>query len=212
MANDELTPSDNAILITLMAEARAMLNTELIERYGIDVEKSRREKLNRLRLVRSVRSGRTYLHELDDKGWVCIQDQLDVSSPKARAIGGALAAVHINLVERVMPRSGYRSLGEMFARVNIASGERPSNLEIRLRNTYAALATEPAAWVALARLRPFFADVDDADLDEALLRLSRASDVDLVPENNQKILTDTDRAASIRVGGQDKHLLAIGVR
>jgi hypothetical protein len=211
VADDDLTPSDNAILITLMAEARAMLNTDLIERYGINVVKSRREKLNRLRLVRSEQSGRTYLHELDDKGWVRVQDYLDVSSPRARAVGGALSALHANLLERVMARSGYRSLGEMFSRTDITPQERPSNLEVRLRNAYAALATEPGAWVALARLRPFFADVDRADADEALLRLSRASDVNLVPENNQKTLTDVDRAASIRVGGQDKHLLAIGV-
>lgn len=211
VTNDDLTPSDSAILIVLMAEARAMLNTELIDRYGIDVEKPRREKLNRLRLVRSERSGRTYLHELDDKGWVRVQDSLDVSSPKARAIGGALSAVHANLLERVIPRSDYRSLGEMFARADITPPDRPGNLEVRLRNAYAALATGPGAWVTLTRIRPFFGDVDVADMDEALVRLSLADDVDLVPENNQKVLTDADRAASIRVGGQDKHLLAIGV-
>lgn len=211
MASDELTPSDSAILIALMAEARAMLNTELIERYGIDVEKSRRERLNRLQLVRSEKSGRTYLHELDDKGWVRVQDDLDVSSPKAKAIGGALAALHVNLRERVLSRSGYRSLGEMFSRTDITPPRPPSNLEIRLRNAYAALAAEPGAWVALARLRPFFGDVPKAEVDEALRGLSRAADVNLVPENNQKSLTDADRAAAIHLGGQDKHLLAIGV-
>jgi hypothetical protein len=211
MANDDLTPSDSAILIALMAEARAMLNTELVERYGINVEKSRRDKLNRLQLVRSEKSGRTYLHELDDKGWVRVQDDVDVSSPKARAIGGALNALHVNLRERVLSRSGYRSLGEMFSRTDITPPERPSNLDLRLRNAYAALAAEPRAWVALSRLRPFFGDVPKADVDEALRRLSRAADVNLVPENNQKTLTDADRAAALHLGGQEKHLLAIGV-
>jgi hypothetical protein len=211
MTNDDLTPSDSAILIALMAEARAMLNTELIERYGIDVEKSRREKLNRLQLLRSEKSGRTFLHELDDKGWVRVQDDLDVSSPKAKAIGGALTAVHVNLRQRVLPRSGYRSLGEMFSRTDLTPSERPSNLDVRLRIAYAALAVEPGAWVALSRLRPFFGDMPKADVDEALRRLSRAADVNLVPENNQKVLTDADRAAALHLGGQDKHLLAIGV-
>jgi hypothetical protein len=211
MTKDDLTPSDSAILLALMAEARAMLNTELKERYGIDVEKSRREKLNRLQLVHSERSGRTYLHELDDKGWVRVQDDLDVSSPKAKAIGGALTAVHVNLRKRVLPRSGYRSLGEMFSRVDITPPEQPSNLEVRLRNAYAALAAEPGAWVALSRLRPFFGDVPKTDVDEALRRLSRVSGVDLVPENNQKTLSEADRAAAVYLGGQDNHLLAIGV-
>ena len=211
MVDDELTPSDSAILLTLMAEARAMLNTELVECYGINVEKARREKLNRLRLLRSERSGRTYLHELDDKGWVRVQEDLDVTSPKARAIGGALRALHENLLERVLPRSEYRSLGEMFSRADITPSKRPGNLESRLRAAYGALAAEPSAWVALARLRPFFTDVDRADLDHALIQLSQAADVDLVPENNQKALTEADWAASIRVGGEDVHLLAIGV-
>src|SRR5262249_50241399 len=147
-----------------------VLNTELIERYGIDVDKQRRERLNRLHLVRSEKSGRTYLHELDDKGWVRVQDDLDVSSPKAKAIGGALAAMHVNLRERVGFRSGSRSLGVMSSRADVTA---PSNLEIRLRNAYTALAVEPRAWVALARLRPFFGDVPKADVDEALRRLSR---------------------------------------
>jgi hypothetical protein len=209
--SDELTPSDSAILIALMAEARAMLNTELIERYGVNVTKAQREKLNGLHLVRSEPSGRTFLHELDDKGWVRVQDDLDVSSPKAKAIGGALAAMHMNLRERVLSRSGYRSLGEMFSRTDISPPRPPSNLEIRLRNAYAALAAEPREWVALARLRPFFGDVPKVDVDAALRGLSRAADVNLVPENNQKSLTDADRAAAIHLGGQDKHLLAIGV-
>ncbi|MEV0713348.1 hypothetical protein [Asanoa sp. NPDC050611] len=211
MANDDLTPSDGAILMALMAEARPMLNTELFENYGIDVEKSRREKLNRMQLIHSERAGRTFRHELDDKGWVRVQDDLDVSSPKARAIGGALSALHINLRGRVLPRSGYRNLSEMFARSDIAPPGQPGNLDLRLRNAYAALAAEPRAWVALSRLRPFFGDVSTAELDDALRTLSRATDVNLVPENNQKVLTDSDRAAALHIGGQDKHLLAIGV-
>jgi hypothetical protein len=211
MASDELTPSESAILIALMAEARAILNTDLIKQYGIDVKKAHREKLNRLHLVRSVRSSPTFSHELDDKGWVWVQEGLDVSSPRARAIGGALAALHLNLRERVLPRTSYRSLGEMFSRTDITPPRPPSSLEIRLRNACVALAAEPGAWVALARVRPFFADVPKTDVDQALRELSRAADAHLVPENNQKSLTDADRAAAVHVGGQDKHLLAIEV-
>jgi hypothetical protein len=35
-------------------------------------------------------------------------------------------------------------------------------------------------------------------------------DVNLVPESNQKILSDLDRRSAVRIGGQDKHLLSIG--
>jgi hypothetical protein len=210
MANDNLTPSESATLIALMAEARTVLNTELVEMYGIDVIKERRDKLNRLHLVYSQKSGRTFSHELTDEGWVLVQKDLDVSSPKARVIGGALAALHLNLLNRVLARTGYHNLTEMFSRMDIAPPEPLINLERRLRNAYAALATKPGAWVALARLRPFFEDMPRADVDAALRRLSQAPDVDLVPEENQKSLTEDDRTAAIRLGGQDKHLLAIG--
>src|SRR4051794_2492783 len=62
MPNDNLTPSDNATLLVLMAEARPMLNTELVAQYGINVEKERRDKLNRLHLIHSEKAGRTFSH------------------------------------------------------------------------------------------------------------------------------------------------------
>ena len=61
----------------------------------------------------------------------------------------------------------------------------------------------------LSRLRPALSDISRADLDEALARLRRAPDVSLIPEENQKTLTDEDRAAAVDVGNQQNHLLAI---
>lgn len=83
------------------------------------------------------------------------------------------------------------------------------NLETRIRTAYTTLATEPHAWVALARLRNALPDVPKSDLDATLKALSQESNLDLVPEENQKVLTAADHAASIRQGGQDKHLLSI---
>lgn len=83
------------------------------------------------------------------------------------------------------------------------------NLETRIRTAYAALAVEPRAWVALARLRNALSDVPKADFDATLKTMSRESNLDLVPEENQKILTAADHTAAVRHGGQDKHLLSI---
>src|SRR5687768_1122538 len=65
MAGDDLTPSEGAILMVLMVEAREVLNTELKERYGLDVRKEQRDKLARLHYVSSRRSGRTVAMQLD---------------------------------------------------------------------------------------------------------------------------------------------------
>jgi hypothetical protein len=211
MADDDLTPSESAILIVLMVEAREVTNPELVARYGLNVRKENRDKLNELGYVASRRVGQPYMHVLDDKGWLRVQDDLDVSSPNARAIGAALAALHSGLRERVLPRTNCRNLAELFALTDIMPPQRPTNLEVRLRSAYAALVSEPGEWLALTRLRPFFADVSRDEVDEALDHLLRSPDVNIVPESNQKSLSEADRAAALRIGGQDKHLLAIGV-
>ena len=208
---DDLTPAESAILIVLMAEAREILNSELTARFQLDIRKSSRDKLNRLGLVASRREGRSYLHALDDKGWVRVQQELNFDSPRARALGAALSALHGNLRERVLPRTSFRNLGEMFTHAGDATTDESAGLDQRIRDAYAALAVEPGVWVSLARLRPLLADVPRGDLDEALEELIAAPDANIVPESNQKTLTAADRAAAVRIGGQEKHLLAIGV-
>lgn len=225
MADDDLTPSENALLIVLMAEARAISNPELAERYHVRLIGKRRRKLNRLGFVASERRGSPYFHYLDDKGWVRAQEALDFDSPReARALGAALAALHGNLRDRVLARTNFTSFTEMFAR-NGGEEQAPpveqpgpqgpeatSDLKERIRTGYTSLASAPGAWVILTRLRRLFPDVPKADFDQALRELSRASDVNIAPESNQKILTAEDRAAAVRIGRQNKHLLAIGVR
>ncbi|WP_249997460.1 hypothetical protein [Actinoplanes sp. M2I2] len=212
MAGDDLTPTEGAILMVLMVEAREVLNTELKARYGLDVRKEQRDKLGRLHYVSSRRSGRTVAMQLDDKGWVRMQSDFDFKARGATALGAALTALHADLRDRLLERSGAANLTELFAQTEMrATSAAPGDLGPRLVSAYHALAREPGAWVSLARLRPFFADVPRADLDEALRRLSREDGVNIVPESNQSSLTAADDEAALQLGGQRNHLLAIGV-
>ncbi|WP_431973270.1 hypothetical protein [Micromonospora haikouensis] len=217
MAGDDLTASENAILVVLMAEAREVLNTELRERYHLDVRKPQRDKLTRLHYVASRKSGSTYALQLDDKGWVRMQSDLDFALRGASALGAALTALQANLRDRVLARSGCATLAELFAVTDVrasaptVAADPAGALTARVVSAYRALADAPGAWVSLRRLRPFFADVPREDLDEALRRLSRSEGVAIAPESNQKTLTGADIAAALRLGGQDNHLLAIGV-
>ena len=77
---------------------------------------------------------------------------------------------------------------------------------------YAELTTEPGAWVSLSRLRPRFADVSQRELDTALERLLDAPDVEIEPEDNQKTLSVGERKAAVLIGGEQRHLLSIGLR
>ena len=215
MAGDDLTGSESAILLVLMAEAREVLNTELKERYGLDVRKQTRDKLARLRYIAVRKSGQTNALELDDQGWVRVQKDLNFGVRGAAALGAALSALQTALLDRIMARSGCASLAELFAltdmRAATTAPEQPDALRSRIVSAYDALAEEPGAWVSLTRLRPFLADLPVEVVDDALRRLGRDPGVNIVPESNQKMLTDADRRAALHIGGQDAHLLAIGV-
>ncbi|TQS30432.1 hypothetical protein [Microbispora sp. KK1-11] len=89
--------------------------------------------------------------------------------------------------------------------------ERPSDdIETMIRKAYAQLADKPNAWVSLTLLRPLLGDAPRAEVDATLRRMIGLPDVRLVPESNQKMLTDEDRNAAVVIGDQAKHLILIG--
>ncbi|MEV4132244.1 hypothetical protein AB0J72_08775 [Dactylosporangium sp. NPDC049742] len=205
---DDLTPSESALLIVLMAEAREISNPELQDRYQITLTGKSREKLNKAGYVRSDKVGRSFVHQLDDKGWERMHQALNFDSPRARALGAALSALHDNLRERVLGRHAYHRFSEMFAH----TPEPRDDVEARIRETYTALAPHLGAWVKHTDVRGKLSDVPAAALDEAFSLLSRAEDVEMMPESNQKTLSAEDHRNAVRVGGQDTHLMAIGTR
>jgi len=46
-------------------------------------------------------------------------------------------------------------------------------------------------------------------VDDTLTRMYQITGVSLIPEENQKTLTASDRDAAVRIGNQPKHLIAI---
>ncbi|MFB9833013.1 hypothetical protein [Actinoallomurus acaciae] len=192
-----------------MAEARNISGPELKERYRVTVARSNREKLNEYGYIKSWKEGQAYVHELEDKGWDRVHQQLNFDSPKARALGAALSVLHDNLRERVLEHGAYHRFGEMFTHAAAAPVD---DLETRIRVAYESLAPRPRAWLRHTDVRRKLADVPGDALDQAFRALSQAEDVDMMPESNQKTLTPEDRRNAVRVGGQDTHLIAIGTR
>lgn len=79
----------------------------------------------------------------------------------------------------------------------------------RIRAIYQKLAERPGYYISLTDLRQELNGVLRVDVDEALLELNQEKGVTLAPEEDQKTLTAQDRAAALRLGTQDVHLLAI---
>lgn len=63
-------------------------------------------------------------------------------------------------------------------------------------------------WIALSEIAAF-TDIAADEWQRALIALHHAPGVHLIPEENQKTLTDSDRASAVVIGEQAKHLIAI---
>ncbi|KJE21239.1 hypothetical protein FF36_04470 [Frankia torreyi] len=83
-------------------------------------------------------------------------------------------------------------------------------IEAAIRAAYASLAAGPYDWVRLAKVRPLLGGTAKAQVDQALRRMARQPDVRVVPDEDQKSLNAADRAAAVRIGEHDNHLLLIG--
>lgn len=224
-----------SVLLALVGEAREISNPDLKKRYGLTLEGKSRRNLNDLKLVDSWRQGRAYVHVLTDDGWARLADELreGIALPTGSA-AGALRAL-LGGLHRYLERTNH-SLADVFApdaesfesaspfttvappitsAISYPAGPPMApvpDIEARIRAAYIELAGEPGVWVSLTRLRPLLGDVPKAETDDGLRRLELMTDVNIVPESNQKILSEQDREAAVIIGDQFKHLLWIGAR
>ncbi len=240
MPDKPLSFSATCALLILMAEDREMSNPELKEKYGVTITGKDRTTLNEGRFVTSRRTGRSFSHVLTDKGWHHASELVrdGISAPGTGFAAAAVKALVGNL-QRHIARSE-NSLAEIFGReedLDHANVEEPAaeppasepaaapvaipetptanvsasdDIETMIRKAYAQLADKPNAWVSLTRLRPLLADAPRDEVDATFRRMIGLPDVRLVPESNQKMLTDEDRNAAVVIGDQAKHLILIG--
>lgn len=71
------------------------------------------------------------------------------------------------------------------------------------------LADEPGGWVSMTDLRSMFPDASRAEFDQMVKDLD-GKGATAIPESNQKTLTEADRAAAVRIGGEPNHLFQMG--
>ncbi|WP_305788666.1 hypothetical protein [Symbioplanes lichenis] len=205
---DDLSPTDYAFLLLLRVEDRELSNNELHDLHGVRLIGAQYAKLNAGGYVVSKTDRRPYRHALSPKGARLLdspleveEEQQDSRKTKETQLWAALTAWH----RHTLGRGPAPAPGEKAAPV-------VSSLDERIRAAYATLADDPGDWVSLSRLRPLFPDVAKADLDQALKHLLDASDVRLDPEVHGHRIDAEERAASVRIGGEDRHKLAIGSR
>ncbi|WP_236794614.1 hypothetical protein [Amycolatopsis sp. GM8] len=214
MTEKRLGHKQTAVVFTLMALAREVSNPELQAIVGFTLDGQDRRRLNELDLVASHKQGRSFAHELTERGWAWCEGELGQEtppSPRPRSVLSVALYVLLSGVDQYRRREGLR-LADIFAPTSdVTAEETPEDIESRIRTAYRKLARSPRDWVGLAELRTELGGAPAQDVDAVLKELNRAGQVHLVPESNRKTLTPADREAAIRVGGEDNHLLSIEV-
>jgi hypothetical protein len=75
----------------------------------------------------------------------------------------------------------------------------------RIAGAYLDLAGEAGEFVSIRELRESLPGVE---LDAILVRMYTEQEINLIPQENQMALGPADRAAALRVGGEDKHRMS----
>ncbi len=204
MSQKDLTLVQRSVLLALMVKASPLPNTFLRNVAKINLDKKYRDQLVIDRLITV--TDRPLVLELTEKGWGQAIKEFGAETPvRAGALGGVLYLL-LDVLRDHFDQSEIAPAQFFTARVAAP----PADLETRVRSAYAALVKKPGDLVMLDALRGELAGASRAEVDALLVELNRASDVNLIPESNQKVLTAAERAAAITIGNQYKHLIAIG--
>jgi hypothetical protein len=218
MSPNELSGVEQAVLLVLMAEGRPVLNPEL-EKLGPALKKSYRDRMKDKGLI-DVLPGVPMKLELIDKGYDLCAQLIGTEPPVGvRGQNKALYTL-MKALRRYFDREGLE-LSEVFntsveTKPKDADAARPvgsslsdGDMQSRVRSAYRKLTDEPGSLVSLVRLRAELTDVPRRDLDAALIEFDHQRGITLIPQEDQKLLTDEDRAAAVRIGVKDNHLIAI---
>jgi hypothetical protein len=193
------SPHERATLFVLLLAGREVANPELVNEHGITLTPAGRAKLNRAGLIRTNTDRRPYLHTITDGGvdW-CAGQLLDIEvPPRSAPVVRAVFAIAQRLAK--YQRANGISLADVF----------PADLPALIRTVYRQLAGKPQDFIRLAELRAGLDGAGKGEVDAALLAMSGTGRLHLAPESARLTITDADRKAAIRIGGEDNHLVAI---
>jgi len=221
VSRDDLTVRQRAVLFALLGEARQVANPELEQLIGVRLDGADRRQLNARKYVESTKVGRAYVHELSDAGWRwCAQELAAPPGERATSLERAhykvfglfarhLDAAGLTLADVVGPASDAPASTAGNAAAADAADADAADLTASIETRYRSLAATAGEFVSLRELRLRLADRSRPDVDAALTTMFTAQRINLIPQSNQRALTDADREAALRIGGEHKHLISI---
>jgi hypothetical protein len=209
----ELSSVDYAFLAILKVEDHEISNAELDEIYGFRLLGRPLQRLLEAGYITTEKKPAPYRHAITKAGekalaesWGLDDDHVakgERRTSRERQLWAGVVALQNLLAARkdAGPVGGVRG-----------TAVEPPNLDGRIRSAYGKLASTPGAWVDLTALRGQLADVPKGEVDQALKAMLHDDDVRLEPEPFGHRVGDAERQAAVRIGGEDRHKLAIGSR
>lgn len=191
---ESLGNPEKAALIALLLAGGEVVTPDLKKHYGVELRMATRERLNRDGLIISVTDKRPHRHRITSPGVAECERVLASGERPATGLLGVVFELFVPVVAYLRQRD-----------VRLAD----VILESSIRVAYDELSTQPQDFVRLAKLRPKLNGADRVAVDRVLESMTRTGFVHLTPSSNRKGLTDEDHAAAIRIGSEDKHLVAI---
>jgi hypothetical protein len=203
MPDKELTSVQRYVLLTLMINAAPLARKD-----ATSLTPAQRNELKDWGYIEVV--GKPMTLELTQKGHDRAVGELDGTAGSG-SVGLAFSAA-LSFISNLIKQTGTKPENLFRFRLAgpvVAAPVPGDDLEERIRKTYFSMSPRPGAYVMLADLRGALPDVGRSELDDALVQLNGSPDVNLVPDSDQKALTEKQRAAAVSIGNQLKHLLAI---
>ena len=122
-------------------------------------------------------------------------------------------AVAVQVTETPGGANGWRGVAYVAPGTHVtplSATRSTAEVKDRVRAAYDARPKAPGGWVGLADLRDDLGDLNRGEVDAALGELAREPGVRVAPVDNTRALRSRDRAAAVRLGDSDRHMIAMG--
>lgn len=197
---------ERAVMIALAAMGGECSNVVLAKSYRLDLIRKFRDRLNKDGLIESRRENRSFTHTLTEKGWKQVESEMGAEvPPRSGSAAGALYALLAGLKPAAERAGGLKAL--LASEVGTPPVE--GDLKAQIRSAYRALAKRSQDWVMLRDLRPRIGGAAKSEVDTALKQMNRMREIVLTLKEDQSALTPEDRAAAVRIGVDDMHMLSM---
>lgn len=182
-----------------------------------EIEKSEREGLRQEGLVAvEKRNNGAFWLTVTDKGWDWAEQHLADALPERTQGGSFVLQAWLARLKGFLRARDIR-LYQIFAdQAEVLSPPRDSavipghaELRERIRTAYQQIAGGFDRRLLLRDLRPRLLDLDRKLVDAALMRMLRDGEVSMMQLDYRPDVTDEDRAASLQIGNEPRHIIWI---